>query len=79
MLLLDVRDQGTDSIVFDVITLTCSKSIRGGIPLEDVYYYLKANPKEYKTVVIDTVTQLGDMCIEYVMRDKRDGCTTLGD
>ena len=35
--------------------------------LERAYWYLKKNPKKYKTVVIDTMSQLQGIAIEYVL------------
>lgn len=68
LLLLDVKDEGTDSIadvegvdVYDIVELQ---------DIEDAYWYLKENPKKYKTVVIDTVTQWQEMKIEAVSEGK---------
>jgi hypothetical protein len=72
-----VRDQGTDSIAdHDDIDL---KEVEGWEDFEETYYFLKENPKRYKTIVIDTITQLQQMCLEYVMRDKKKEGSRLGD
>lgn len=69
MLLLDVKDEGTDSIadvkgikVFDVTSFE---------DFELAYYHLEKNPKRYKTVVIDTVSQLQHIAIRELMEDKQ--------
>lgn len=69
ILLLDVRDQGTDSVL-DHSTLDV-KDVDTLDDLEDVYYYLKEKPRTYKTVVIDTVTQLQQVFTEEVVGGKR--------
>jgi hypothetical protein len=46
---------------------------------DEIYYFLKENPKRYKTVVVDTVTQAQQMCMEYVMRDKKKDAGRVGD
>lgn len=61
---MDVKDEGTDS-VSDI------KSIRVTEPktweeLEDVYWYLKQNPSKYKTVVIDTLTQVQQLIVDEI-------------
>lgn len=77
LLLLDVRDEGTDSIadvedikVMDVPTWD---------DFEDAYWWLKKNPKAYKTVVVDTVTQLQQIAIEKVLMDKKKDVSKAGD
>jgi phage nucleotide-binding protein len=69
ILLLDVRDQGTDSIM-DEEQLDV-KDIESLDDLEDVYYYLKEKPKAYKTIVIDTITQMQQIFMEEVSKKKR--------
>jgi phage nucleotide-binding protein len=77
ILLLDVRDQGTDSIAdHDDIDMV---EIDSWERFEEAYYYLKANPKKYKTVVMDTITQLQQVCLEYVISDKKKDTTRVGD
>lgn len=69
MLLLDVKDEGTDSIadlkgikVFDVTSFE---------DFELAYYHLEKYPKRYKTVVIDTVSQVQQLAIKELMDNKR--------
>lgn len=68
LLYLDVRDKGT-------------KSIRGqqGIKVAtietwdqflDAYWFLKNNPDKFKTVVVDNITQLQDLCLKHVKGGK---------
>jgi len=76
ILLLDVRDRGTDSVndheEMDV------KDINSLEDLEDTYYFLKEHPKSYKTVGIDTATQLQQVFIEEVVSGSRKG-RSVGD
>jgi|SRR5215831_4294808 len=69
ILVLDIRDHGTDSIadqedidVFDVNSMD---------DLEMAYYSLREQPKRYKTVILDTVTQLQQIFMEEVMTRKK--------
>ena len=77
ILILDVRDQGTDSIAEHKDFFY--KEIETWEDFESIYYYLKENPDEYETVVIDTITQLEQICKEYVMRDKKKDGIRVGD
>lgn len=69
LLLLDIRDKGTDSIAdvkgCDGIEIESLEDI------EDIYYYLKENPKKYKTVVFDTVTEMQKLVMKSVTENKR--------
>ena len=58
---LDIREKGTDSIA-DVKGID-TISVDHWDTLEDVYWFLKKNPK-YKTVVLDAATQLQDLAID---------------
>lgn len=68
ILLLDVKDEGTDSIRdvkgVDVIEVESSED------LEDAYWLLHKNAAGYKTVVIDTMTQLQQLVVEEIARKK---------
>jgi AAA domain-containing protein len=70
ILLLDVRDRGTDSISDQKVDV---KDIESLDDLEDTYYYLEKNPQAYKTVVIDTITQLQQVFMEEITRGGRKG------
>lgn len=77
ILLLDIRDQGTDSIAdhenIDMVEIDSWDAF------EEAYYFLKENPRKYKTIVIDTITQLQQICLEHVMRGKKKDGARLGD
>lgn len=72
MLYLDVKDDGTDSIS-DVKGIKAARV--GSISeLENVYWYLKSNPGKFKSVVIDTCTQVQSLAVnEIVVATKRKG------
>lgn len=68
MLLLDAKDRGTDSIsdvpgidVLDVQTYD---------EFETAYWYLFQHPKKYKTVVIDTMSQVQQLIIQKITEEK---------
>jgi hypothetical protein len=72
MLYIDVKDDGTDSIS-DVkgIKVARVESIQD---LEEVFWYLKSNPGEFKSVVIDTCTQVQSLAVnEVVVSGKKKG------
>lgn len=77
MLLLDVKDEGTDSIS-DVKGVKVM-DVEEWDDFLDVYWYLKKHPDEYKTVVVDTVTQLQGLCVEHVLRSKKKNVASAGD
>ena len=77
ILMLDIRDQGNDSIS-DQRDID-EKEIETFDDIEDVYYFLKKNPKRYKTVVFDTVTQLQQMLLEEMSSGKRRKNGNAGD
>lgn len=58
-LMLDIREKGTDS-VFDVKGLDVL-SVNSWQDIEDVYWLLKKN-SHYKTVILDQVSALQDLC-----------------
>jgi len=61
MLLLDVNDLGTDSIS-DVKGIEVV-SVRSWDDFETVYWYIRKHPKKYKTITIDTITQIQRLCV----------------
>lgn len=67
LLVLDVRDKGTTTIRnrpdTKVFPVTCWQDV------EDIYWYLVNNPKMFKSVGCDTVTQLQDMAIRSIIGD----------
>lgn len=68
LLLVDVREQGTDGLRnvpgIDVLPLETWDE------LQELYWYLVAGEHPYKTLVIDTVTQLQDVALEKVLKDE---------
>lgn len=77
MLLLDVKDDGTDSIqdvkgvkVFDVTSFE---------DFELAFYHIERNAKKYKTIVIDTVSQVQQLAIKELMDNKTMKGRTAGD
>lgn len=63
---MDVRDKGTKSIK----KMQAGKNskvfrVTSWADLQEAYWYLNANPGKFKTVVLDTVTQLQDLCLKY--------------
>jgi hypothetical protein len=62
MLFLDIRDRGTDSIS-DVEGISVFK-VESVEDFKKAYWYLKKHPKKYKTVVVDTVSQLQQVAIK---------------
>lgn len=77
LLLLDINDQGTDSIadIKDIKVMEVSQ----WSDVEDVYWWLQKNPNEFKTVVIDTVTQMQGLAIEKVMANNKKDAAKSGD
>lgn len=69
LLLLDIRDKGTDSIAdikgIDVLSIEDYEDI------EDIYYdVLKGGEHKYKTVVFDTVTEMQKLVMRHVVMSK---------
>lgn len=68
ILLIDVKDEGTDSVSdvkgMDVLEVESSED------LEEAYWYLKENPGKYRTVVIDTITQVQQVKVEEFSEEK---------
>lgn len=62
MLYIDVMDRGARSIR-DVKGIK-RRRVETVEDFEETYWWLKANPKRYKTVVIDTVSQLQRLAVE---------------
>lgn len=68
MLLLDVKDEGTDSIK-DVEGIEVF-SIETWEDFEKAYWLLKSGEHKFKSVAIDTVTQLQDKAVNQVLADE---------
>lgn len=73
----DVRDRGTASIAdvknIDVLRVNAFKDF------EKAYWYLKQHPKEYKSVVIDTMSQLQQVAVGERARERHRDETRAGD
>jgi len=67
MLYLDVKDEGTDSIsdISGIDVLQCEDVEE----VEEAYWWLVKNPGKYKSIVIDTCTQLQGMIVAEVMKE----------
>jgi AAA domain len=68
LLLLDVREKGTDS-VSNVKGVKVGQ-ITSWDEFEAVYWYLEGGQHDYKTVVIDQVTQLQNLAIAKAKKDQ---------
>lgn len=69
LLLLDIRDEGTDSIA-DVEDVTI-RELESFEEFEDMYWWLTKHPGEFNTVVIDTVSQLQAMLLREFHQGKK--------
>lgn len=67
MLVLDMKEEGTTSIRKQKDTFVLP--IETWEDIEEIYWYLKNNPDKYKTVVIDTVTQMQDIALKHCRGD----------
>ena len=76
LLVVDVKDEGTDSIV-EVEDCQVTE-VREWEDLDKLYFWLLKNPKKFKTVGIDTVTQLQELCIVKVLKDKKKDTSNAG-
>lgn len=76
-ILLDVRDEGEDSVA-DVKGLDI-KRIHDFEEFEEAYWWLKKHPKAYKTIIIDTVSQLQQLVLLEVGGKKKRGNRQVGD
>ena len=68
MLYLNIKDEGDDSIQ-DIEELDVM-DVRTWDDLEMVYWYLVKHPTKYKSVVLDTMSQLQQLAIRKVLEDK---------
>jgi hypothetical protein len=79
IIIVDAKDRGTDSISEYSEEDVKVFAVEEWEDLEDLYAYLRENPKACKTLVIDTITQLQQVCIEKVLRDKKKDSSKAGD
>lgn len=77
VLLLDVRDHGTDSLCdredIDVL------DVQHWDDFEVAYWWIKKHPDRYKSLVVDTVTQLQQVAIEKILIDAEKDPEKAGD
>lgn len=76
-LLIDCRDKGTES-VSDVEGLDVYQA-EDWDSFELLYWYIKRNPGKYKTIIIDTMSQLQQMVIEKVLSEKKKNTERAGE
>lgn len=69
MLYLDVKDEGTDSIAD--IEGVFVKEIEEPDDIDEVLLWLLRHPKKYKTIVIDTMSQLQEMTVDEVAKSAK--------
>lgn len=67
ILFIDVKDQGTGSIVDSDADVTQVTEFQ---QFEEIYWWLEKRPKKYKTIVIDTVSQLQQIVVAETAADK---------
>lgn len=78
IILLDIRDEGTDS-VSDVPGIR-AREIEDFDDFEDAYLWLKKDKaNRYKTVVVDTVSQLQQLAVAEIVGEKGRGGKKAGD
>lgn len=78
ILLLDIKDRGTDSIDSDRDDVKV-REIETWKDFEDTYWWLKKNKGVYKTVILDTVTQLQQLAVIKVLEDANKDVEKAGD
>lgn len=76
-LLLDCRDRGTDSIA-DVDDIEVM-DVKTWDDFEVAYWYIKKHPKRYKTLIIDTMSQLQQIVVEKVAQENHKDAARAGD
>lgn len=78
LMLLNVKDQGTDSVSDYGDSIQVNDTVDWD-EFELAYWWLKKNPTAFKTVVIDTITQVQQLAIEKVLADKGDDPSKAGE
>lgn len=68
ILLIDAQDKGTDSIKdIEDVDVFSAKTLSD---VEKAYWYLKSGKSGYKTVIIDTFTQVQELAVQQVLDDE---------
>lgn len=70
LLILDVSDRGTISVKGQPETYVLS--IEKWEDFEEAYWYLKSGKHSFKSVAIDTMTQLQDLAIRQIVGDEKE-------
>src|SRR4029077_8687351 len=67
-LIIDVNDHGHDSVRqdYDPMYYPCDR----WLDLNDVYWYLQGGNHDFETVVIDHVTNLQTVCMNFILGDE---------
>lgn len=71
VLIMDIKDKGSDSVAEYDIDEVPILPVNDFESFQDYYYYIKANPKEYGTVVIDTMSMLQQLAMEDYLVQKK--------
>jgi hypothetical protein len=71
ILLLDIKEEGTDSIADYSDDEIKVLPVESWDDIEQAYWYLESGNHPFKTVVIDTVTQMQDVCMKDVLEQER--------
>lgn len=78
-LLIDIKDVGDDSVVG--VKKLRVRDIVTWDDFEETYWYLESHPDEYKTIILDTVSQLQQLLLVKVAKlagDKKDRAGNWG-
>lgn len=70
ILLIDIKEQGNDSIADYSDDEIKVFPVESWDDIEQVYWFLKSGNHPFKTVVLDTVTQMQDLCLEQTLEDE---------
>lgn len=68
VLIIDVDEQGTDSVRDDLDPRTIR--ITTWTEINDIYWYLQSGEHDFESVAIDTVSGLQTLCMNYVLGDE---------
>lgn len=67
ILVLDIKERGTDSI--SDINAVDSVPIENWEDFENIYSFIESNPDKYRTVIIDALHSLQDICTTKVLEE----------
>jgi len=69
VLLIDVNDEGTDSVRNDIDPQTFY--VHYWQEINDIYWFLESGDHDFLTVALDGVTSLQNLCMKFVLGDER--------